>query len=177
MCYPPYEMMEQLLGTDLTARQVFELIVPVLVDGGLEATCGELINLLTISLVEPSTTLREPWTLQPQAGKAVYVPVPMATSYRRAHVLYHDLPGLRPCLTATTVSDPALVDVDCGMRAMVAKARAEPNDRLDHREEARRSRTVRENLGDTITDRLLLLCQATDDENLPRLFHEWVART
>jgi hypothetical protein len=36
MCYFPYEMMDTLLGTNLTAHQGFELLVPVLVDAGLE---------------------------------------------------------------------------------------------------------------------------------------------
>jgi hypothetical protein len=81
MCYFPFEMMEPLLGTNLTARQVFELIVPVLVDAGLETTCSSLITFLTIALVQPSAERQEPWTLQPQAGLAGYVPGPMATSY------------------------------------------------------------------------------------------------
>jgi hypothetical protein len=155
MCYFPYEMMEPLLGTDLMARQVFELIVPVLVDAGLKATYGDLINFLTIALVEPSLTRKDPWTLQPQAGKSGYVHGPMATGYRGEHVLYRDLPGLRPGSTAPTTSTPALVNVYCGMQDTVANARAERNDRLDNREEARRSRA---------TDRLMLLCQASDDD-------------
>jgi hypothetical protein len=134
----------------------------------------ETCSFLTISLVEPSATRRE---LQPQSGNDGYVPGPMATSYRREHVLYHELSGLRPGLTATTMSDPALVDVARGMKDMVAEARTDRNDRMNHREEDRRSRTVRENLGDTITDRLLLLCQATNDDNLPRLYYEWAACT
>jgi hypothetical protein len=68
MCYFSYEMMEPLLGMHLMTRQVFKLIVPVLWDAGLEATCGDLIIFLTISLVEPSTNRREPWTLQTQTG-------------------------------------------------------------------------------------------------------------
>jgi hypothetical protein len=85
-------MMEPLLGTNLTAHQVFKLIIPVLVEAGLETTCGSLINFLTIALVHPSLIRKEPWTLQPQAGKAGYVPEPMATIYWCEHVLYQDLP-------------------------------------------------------------------------------------
>jgi hypothetical protein len=32
-------------------------------------------------------------------------------------------------------------------------------------------------MGDTITDRLLLLCRASCDEELPLLYQEWAART
>jgi hypothetical protein len=63
------------------------------------------------------------------------------------------------------------------MHAMVAEARAERNDRLDNREESRRPKSVREKMSDTITDRLLLLCWASCDEELPRLYQEWAART
>jgi hypothetical protein len=88
--------MEPPLGTDLTARQVCELILPVLVDAGLEATCESLVNFLTITLMQPSSILKEPWTLQSQDVKAGYVPGPMSNSYRREHVLYRDLHALHP---------------------------------------------------------------------------------
>jgi hypothetical protein len=38
MAYVPFELLEPLLGTDLTGRHVFELVVPALVDAGLEDT-------------------------------------------------------------------------------------------------------------------------------------------
>jgi hypothetical protein len=37
-------------------------------------------------------------------------------------------------------------------------------------------RSVRERLGEAIVDRLLLLCRADDDEDLPARYHEWAAR-
>jgi hypothetical protein len=103
----------------------------------------------------------------------------MPTSYRRAHILYCDLPGLRPGSVIPTASDPALVDVDHWMRDIVVEARAKRNDHLNNHEEARLSRTVREKLGDMITDRIMLFCQALDDDDLPRLYHEyeWMACT
>jgi hypothetical protein len=69
-------------------------------------------------------------------------------------------------------SDPALVDVARGMRYLVAEARAERNDREENREESRCPKTAREKMGDTISDRLLLLCRASCDEKLPRLYQE-----
>jgi hypothetical protein len=56
------------------------------------------------------------------------------------------------------------------MRDMVIEARAERNARLDTREENRCPKSVREKMGDTITERLLLLCRASCDEELPRLY-------
>jgi hypothetical protein len=103
------------------------------------------------------------------------VPGTSAISHRREHVLYRDLPALRPSLGSAT-SDPALLDVARGVREMVTEARAERNDRADSRALARLPRSVRERLGDSIVDRLLLLCRADDDDDLPALYHEWAAR-
>jgi hypothetical protein len=43
MAYLPFELLEPLLGADLTARQVFEL-----------ETCTDLIDFLTVNLVQPT---------------------------------------------------------------------------------------------------------------------------
>jgi hypothetical protein len=44
MAYFPFEVLGPLLGTDLTACQAFELVVPSLVDAGLEVVCAGLVN-------------------------------------------------------------------------------------------------------------------------------------
>jgi hypothetical protein len=59
---------------------------------------------------------------------------------------------------------------------MVAKARVDRNDRADSRAQARIPWSVRDRLGETIVDRLLLLCRAEDDADLPSVYHEWAAR-
>jgi hypothetical protein len=59
---------------------------------------------------------------------------------------------------------------------MEVEARAERNDRADSRALARLPRSVRERLGEAIVDRLLLLCRADDDEDLPPVYHDWAAR-
>jgi hypothetical protein len=46
MGYLPLDLMEPLLGADLNARQVFELVVPGLIDTGLQDACTSLINFL-----------------------------------------------------------------------------------------------------------------------------------
>jgi hypothetical protein len=40
---------------------------------------------------------------------------------------------------------------------------------------ARRPRTVRERLGEALTDRILLLCRLPNNEDLPPIYHEWAA--
>jgi hypothetical protein len=63
------------------------------------------------------------------------------------------------------------------MRDMVVEARAERNDLLDNCEESHHPKSARDKMVDTITDRLLLMYRASCDEELPRLYQEWLART
>jgi hypothetical protein len=120
-----------------------------------------------VALVKPSSNLDEPYTLQNQAGKSGYAPGPDAISYRRENALYHDLPVMKITPAPPLESDPALLYVARSMRDMVAEARAERQDRMDSRDDIHRPKSVREKMGESITDRLLLLCQASSDEELP----------
>jgi hypothetical protein len=176
MAYIPFELMEVVLGTDLTAHQAYELLVPTLVDTGYEGICDPLVDLSTVALVKPSATVAAPLTLQARVGLEGYVPSPAVVIHRRQHLLYRDLPALLPQLSGEAASDPALLDVARAMQDMVAEARLDRNDRTDAREMARRPRTVRERLGEALTDRIILLCRAPNDEDLPPVYHEWAAR-
>jgi hypothetical protein len=171
--YLPFDLMEMVLGADLTAQQAYELIIPVLVDTGYEAICEPLVDFLTVALVKPSADNASPLTLQPCVGIEGYVPSPAVVSHRRQHVLYFYLPALVPAKATTASSDPALVDVARGMHAMVAEARLDRNDRSDAREVARLPRTARDRLCDALTDHLLMMCCIDDDDYLPQLYHEW----
>jgi hypothetical protein len=96
MAYTPFELMEVVLGTDLTARQAYELLVLTLVDTGYEGICDPLVDFLTVALVKPSTTVAAPLTLQARVGLEGYVPSPAVVSHRCQHLLYRDLPALLP---------------------------------------------------------------------------------
>jgi hypothetical protein len=93
LAYYPFEMLEPLLRVDITAHQVFELIVRALIDMGLKDTCSELIHFLTMALVQPNDTRVEPHTLHDQVCNAGYTPGPEAISYRHYYILYRDLPA------------------------------------------------------------------------------------
>jgi hypothetical protein len=124
------------------------------------------VNFLTVALVQPIEEQDAPFTVHPQAVNTGYLPGPVAINYRREHILYRDLPSLWLATTRPVANDPALVDVVRGMKGMVTEARVERKDRSQNREESRHPKIVREKMGDTITDRLLLLCRATCDEEL-----------
>jgi hypothetical protein len=175
MAYIPFEMMELVLDARLTARQAYELSVPVLVDRGVEVMCTPLVEFLTLALVQPTDAITSPYPLQQQVGMAAYMPGPAVVSHRREHILYRNLPGLLPS-TLAAASDPALLDAARGVRDMVAKSRADRDDRSFSREVAQRPRTVRERLGDGIVDCLLIMCRVGNDESLPATYYEWAAR-
>jgi hypothetical protein len=154
MGYFPFQVLAPLLGMDLTSQQTFELIVPVFIEAGLQEVCSGLTNFFTVARVLPTEDSEVPVTLWAQVGRAGYSPGPVAINCRRARVLYWDLPCFRP---TSGLQPTTLIDVARGMRDMVAAARAERNDRLDNWEESSRPKSVREKMGDTITDRLLLI--------------------
>jgi hypothetical protein len=87
MAYFPFEILGPLLGADITAHQAFELVVPSLVDAGLEVACAGLVNFLTVALVQPTEEQDAPLTVHPQAGKPGYLPGPVAINYHRENVL------------------------------------------------------------------------------------------
>jgi hypothetical protein len=175
MAYLPYPLVGDLFGSKRTARQAYDLVVPELIDGGLMTIFAPLVEFLTVALVRPSEHRSTPLTVQQHLGKSGYVPGTAAISYRREHVLCWDLPGLPPA-RGGTLRDPVLLDVAHGVREIVAKARADRNDRAESRAQARLPRSVRDRLGETILDRLLLLYRAEDDADLPYVYHDWATR-
>jgi hypothetical protein len=72
--------------------------------------------------------------------------------------------------------DPTMLDIAWSVRAFVSDASIDRTDRALAREESRWPKTVRGRMSDAITDRLLLLCQVSDDEDLPPVYHEWASR-
>jgi hypothetical protein len=170
----PYEFMPIVLGRNLTARDAYLILVPAIIDAGLESVCQPLIDFLTVTVVEPSATALEPLTLKPCLGKLHHVPSPAVISSRREEVLYRDLPGLKH--GPSNAGDPYLRDVARAVGDLAVEARSDRDDRQDRRAILDLPKSVRDKFGDRLTDRLLLLCRVKDDELLPLLYHEWAAR-
>jgi hypothetical protein len=82
MGYFPLQVLAPLLLMDLTARKTFELVVPVLIEAGLQDVCSGLINFLTVALVLPAEESEVPVTVWAQAGRAGYAPGPVDINYR-----------------------------------------------------------------------------------------------
>jgi hypothetical protein len=172
--YTPFEFMPIFLDHDLTAREAYLLLVPAIIDAGLEAVCQPLIDFLTVAIVEPTATSLEPLTVKPCLGRLHHNPSPAVVSNRRAEVLYRDLPGLKQ--GPANAGDPYLRDVARAVGELAVEARSDRNDRLDRRAILDLPKSARDKFGDRLTDRFLLLCRVEDDDNLPLLYHEWAAR-
>jgi hypothetical protein len=173
IAYFPFKLMELLLEVDLNVWQVYELVVPALIQSGLEETCSVFIDFFTVALVAPTAAAPTPLVVHQQVWVDGYIPGPATISFHCKAILYGDLPLLHPVSSAQAASDPAPLDIVRGVQDMVTEARAERNDRQYVRVEARRPWTVCEHMGDAITDHLNLLCHAANDEELPALYHAW----
>jgi hypothetical protein len=108
-----------------------------------------------------SDTNSAPLTLHPCVGSAGYVPSPAVVSCRWQQIPYRDLPSLMPVNnTPGPASNPASLDMACGMCDLIVEARLDRNDRTDTREVAQRPRTIQELLGDALIYQMLLMCRA-----------------
>lgn len=174
--YIPYGLVEYVIGKDLTAREAFEILWPVIESKGWQTVAQPLVRFLMIASTTPEVGL-PPATLLPQLG---FGPVGAADvlGERRERVLYQQLPAL--ALRAT----PATGGVgDLHMTALIAQVellndhtRLDRQDRQATREKAVAPKTIRERFQDYVTDKLLVLTDSCCDEDLPRLYHELAAR-
>jgi hypothetical protein len=71
--------------------------------------------------------------------------------------------------------DPYLRDVARAIGELAVEACSDRNDRLDRRAILDLPKSARDEFGDRVTDRFLLLCRVEDEDNLPLLYHEWAA--
>jgi hypothetical protein len=130
---------------------------------------------LAVAVVCPSATHNNPLTIQSQAGLAGPVPSPAVISFRRDSILCRDLTGLRPT-TSRSGGEPTILELTRSVRDFVSTASMDRTDRAEARDIACMPKTVRERLGGGITDRLLLMCQVSNDDDLLPVYHEWVAQ-
>jgi hypothetical protein len=93
--YTPFDFMPIVLGQNLTGREAYLLLVPAILDAGLEYVCQPSIDWLMVAITEPSSTNLEPVNLKQCLGRVHYAPSPAVVSSRRSEVLYQDLPGLK----------------------------------------------------------------------------------
>jgi hypothetical protein len=166
VAYFTFELMEILRGSNLTDQQVYHMVAPALMDTGLDDSCSGMVDFLNVALVAPSMATPPPLSVYQKVGVTGYVTGPSTISYNRDADLYGDLPALNTAAFSPAASDLALLEVARGVKDMV-----------DVCAEARRPQTVRNRMGDRITDRLLLLCHSDSNVELLEVYHAWGSRS
>jgi hypothetical protein len=69
MAYLLFPLVAGILGSNLTARQAYELIIPEIINAGMLTVCGSLVEFLTVALVCPMSERSTPLTVQHRLGK------------------------------------------------------------------------------------------------------------
>jgi hypothetical protein len=172
--FVPYELVEVLLGQDLSAREAFLVSYPLLEDADLLEVCLSFLHYLQVASTAPSATEARPFALQDRLG--LDTPIrPAVISARRETVLYRLLPDLRP-RTGPQLPDALADNLGAGPTNIAAEMHADRQAREYRAGEARRPKTFRERYGDRITDQLLLIMNVVDNELLPPFYQELGAR-
>jgi hypothetical protein len=157
--------MELVLDMELTGRDACLLLLPAIINDGLQKVCKPLVDVLLSSVTKAANDLAGPRTVQPRIGIRDFYPIPAVVNHRREHVLYRQLPGLR--MTAATTGDPALVGIAASMNNIASAMHHDLDVREKRYAEAKKPPTLREKHGDRAADMLLLLTRSADDDNLP----------
>jgi hypothetical protein len=166
--FVPYELVEVLLGQDLSAREAFLVSYPLLEDADLLEVCLPFLQYLQVASNAPSATEARPLALQDRLG--LDTPIrPAVINERRETVLYRLLPDLRP-RAGPQLPDALADNLGAGLTNIAAEMHADRQAREYRAGEARRPKTFRERYGDRITDHLLLLTNVLDDELLPPFY-------
>jgi hypothetical protein len=94
--FVPFDLVEFLLGKDLTAREAYLIVYPLLEDNDLLEICRPLVEFLQVASTQPTAGNPRPVTLQDRLGKADYPVRPAVVAQRRTSVMYHQLSALAP---------------------------------------------------------------------------------
>jgi hypothetical protein len=171
--YIPFCLVEYVIDQDLTAREAFEILWPVIVQKNLRNVCKPLVKFLMVAATKPGPR-SNPRTVNDQLGLGI-IGAADVISDRRQRVLYQHLPALVPS-SAPMTSLPRMDDLVSQLSQLNNHARLDRVARQEARERATRPKSVREKFGDYVTDRLLKLTDSVDDEDLPKVYHELAAR-
>jgi hypothetical protein len=169
MCVP-YELVPVFHGKDYTATEAFQLAYPLLEGEGLKAVCAPFLTFLQLASTAPTTDNPQPITLQDKLGLPRRVTHPGVVRNRRESVLYRFLPDLRP--SSATLPDAFVASISAGLTHIAAEMHADHRARDTRAVESARKKTFHDKYGERITDGILLLTGAVDDNLLPPFYQE-----
>lgn len=182
--YIPYGLMEYVLGKDLTGRQAFEILWPVIQSKGWAPHTGPLLEFLMVATTLHDDSLPpRTWNARLGLGDTSAVDVLLE---RREEVLYRQLPALRPGgpLRGSTggggplgaQGEASVAELAAQMIIMNNHNRAALQAREERQDKAALPKTARDKFGEYMTDKLLHLVDGFAGEDLPRVYHELAAR-
>ena len=166
----PYPLVPHLIDQDLTAYEALDLLLPIIDDLGIEATCLPLLDWLVAASTAadadgaPSPLRQANAGLAPQGLRKV-------RAERDEDLLYRQLPILKPSRGAT---DPAVLGILQATREQRNAVTAELEDRRADREKDKLPKTIDEKWPD-YCNRLLKLCHVEDPTALPDFWHRAAA--
>jgi hypothetical protein len=162
--YIPYQYSALVLDMELTGREACLLLLPAIINDGLQQVCKPLVDFLLASVTKAANDLAGPRTVQPRIGIRDFYPSPAMVNHRREYELYHQLPWM--CPAATTTGDPALVGISASMNNIASAMHHDLAVRETRYADAKIPSTLREH-GDRTAGMLLLLTRSADDDDLP----------
>jgi hypothetical protein len=173
--FVPYDLVDLLLGKDLTAREAYMTVYPVLEDNGMLDLCLPFVEFLQVASTQPSNSNTRPFTLQDRLGKADHPVRPAVVNYRRENVLYRLLPDLRPA-NLGRLPDSFAESLSDGLTNIATEMHADRRSRETRAVESNRPKSFRDRYGDRIADSILLLTDVSDDDLLPPFYQELGAK-
>jgi hypothetical protein len=111
--YLPFRYMIMVLGQDLTAREACLLLLPAIINDGLQQSCRELVDFLVVGVTKAATDIEGTHLVLPMLGLRDFQASPTVINSRRETLLYRHLPSLAPAMAS--VGDPALVGIATSM--------------------------------------------------------------
>jgi hypothetical protein len=167
----PFELVALLLDKDLTAREAFLVVYPLLEDNDLVDACRPLVEFLQVASTQPTAGNSRPVTLQDRLGLADHPFRAAVLRQRRTAVLYRVLPALVPS-SHGHLPDTFSETLADGLTNIAVEMHADRRARETRVSESACSKTFRERYGERIADGILLLTASADDDILPSFYQE-----
>jgi hypothetical protein len=124
----PYELVHYVLGKNLTHRQAFMILIPVMETSGLLTVCKPLVDFLRVAETLPAGGTTAPLVAHYKAGCAIIAEISLRL-FLKNQVLLRDLKGL---VTLTTMKDPVILQLTATVDSMTHNQleRDEANERV-----------------------------------------------
>ena len=163
----PYELVHYVLGKNLSPRQAFMILMPIMETSGLLTVCKSLVDFLRVAGTLPAGGTA-PLVAHDKAGRAIIAEIGLML-FMKNQVLLRDLKGLVP-KTATT--DPVILQLTAAVDSMTQNQlkRDEANERAALSKD--KKKTITDIYSDGQINRLANICQISlaDIDLLPGVY-------